>query len=59
MAGSKIPKIPAVVLIPKRAAVFPALPNSPCKILFERVKRERKLSIAFPVPFLIGEGRAL
>ena len=33
--------------------------KSPCKTLFERGKRERKLSTAFPVPFLIGAGSAL
>ena len=41
-AGSKIPKMPTVVLIPKRAAVFPAL-KSPCKTLFDKVNKERKV----------------
>ena len=51
--------MPAVVLIPKRAAVFPALEKSPCKTLFDKVSKERKLSTTFPVPFLIGAGSAL
>ena len=40
-------------------AVFPASLKSPCKILFDTVNSERKLSTALPVPFLIDGGRAL
>ena len=58
-AGSHIPIIPTVVLIANLPAVFPALRKSPCKILFERVNRERKLLITLPVPFLIGAGNVL
>ena len=46
-------------LIINLPAVFPASLKSPCKILFERVNRERKLLTTLLVPFLIGTGSVL